>query len=342
MYITLDNGSQLWFAGLDQKDRTEKILGMEFLTIFLNEASQLSYDAYGTIKTRLAQKVCLIDDEGNVVKKARNLLFIDENPPSKKHWTYKLFVENVDPEENKSVDPSRYSSLRMNPIDNLDNISSEYMDILNSMSLRKQKRFKDGEFSDDSDSALWTDDLINATRVRRDKDGNLPVILKRIVVAIDPAVSSKDTSDETGIVVAGVGFNDHLYVLEDDSDIYKPNEWAARAIVLYKKYKADCIIGEVNNGGDMIEAVLRNIDQRVSYKGVHATRDKLTRAEPIAAIYEQGKAHHVDQLLELELEMTTWESKKGEKSPNRIDALVWAATELIISNSVKKAPKYSF
>jgi phage terminase large subunit-like protein len=222
----------------------------------------------------------------------------------------------------------------MNPDDNMENISADYLETLESMPLRKRIRFKDGNFSDDSENALWSDDLINATRLRRDKDGNLPITLKRIVIAIDPAVTSRDTSDETGIVAAGVGFDGHLYVLEDQSDIYKPNEWAKQAIALYNKYKADRIIGEVNNGGELIEAVLRNVDPMVSYQSVNATRDKLTRAEPIAAIYEQGKAHHVDQLLELELEMTTWESKKGEKSPNRIDALVWAATELILSSSV--------
>lgn len=323
-FITLPNGSELWIAGLDDKDRSEKILGMEFLSVFLNEASQISYNAYNTIKTRLAQKI-----DG-----VKPMLFIDANPPSKKHWMYKVFIQHVDPEDNTSLKGVNYAHIKMNPDDNLDNISADYLDTLDSMPLRKRIRFRDGEFADDSESALWTDDLINATRVRSLPDGSLPVPLKRIVVSIDPAVTSTDTSDETGLIVAGVGFDDHLYVLEDRTDVYKPNEWAREAIVLYNKYKADRIIGEVNNGGDLIEAVLRNIDPKISYKAVHATRDKLTRAEPIAAYYEEGKAHHVDQLPELELEMTTWESKKGEKSPNRIDALVWAATELIISSSV--------
>jgi predicted phage terminase large subunit-like protein len=319
-YLELENGSQIWIAGLDDKDRTEKILGMEFLTVFLNEASQISYNTYTIIKTRLAQKISRVQPQ----------LFIDANPPSKKHWLYRVFVEHTDPESNTALTPARYQWLKMNPDQNIANISKDYLDTLDSLPLRKRQRFRDGEFSDDSEGALWTDDLLNGTRLQRNPDGTLPVSLKRIVIAIDPAVSSKDTSDETGIIVAGLGFDNHLYVLDDATGSYSPTEWANRAIALYNHYRADRIIGEVNNGGDLIEAVLRNVETRVSYKGVHATRDKLTRAEPIAAIYEQGKAHHIDQLLELELEMTSWEARRAKKSPNRIDALVWAATELCL------------
>ena len=133
--------------------------------------------------------------------------------------------------------------------------------------------------------------------------------------------------------MAGIGFDDHFYPLEDLTDIYTPDGWAKQAVSAYYRWNADRVIAEVNNGGDLVEAVIRQIDKNVSYKSVHATRDKLTRAEPIAALYEQGKAHHVGQLLDLELEMTSWESKKGEKSPNRIDALVWAGTELVLNAS---------
>ncbi len=333
-YLELDNGSQIWLAGLDDKDRTEKILGMEFLTVFLNEASQISYEAYTTLKTRLAQKI----------DNAKPQLFVDANPPSKKHWMYQVFCQFNEPETNTSLVESRYASLLMNPADNSRNINKEYMATLNSLPLRKRKRFRDGEFADDSECALWTDDLINATRLRRLADGTLPISLRRIVVAIDPAVSSKDTSDETGIIVAGLGFDDHLYVLEDKTDHYPgPTDWARRAVALYQHYRADRIIGEVNNGGDLIENVLRSVNPAISYKAVHATRDKLTRAEPVAAIYEQGKAHHIDQLLDLELEMTSWEAKKGEKSPNRIDALVWAATDLCLSDTyISGRAKFGF
>lgn len=324
-YITFPNGSEIWIGGLDDKDRSEKILGMEFLTIFVNEASQISYEAYTTLITRLAQKI-----EG-----ARNLLFIDENPPSKKHWTYKLFVQKVEPENNVSLSHvDQYGVLKMNPADNLDNISEEYMQLLDSLPERKKKRFLRGEFGDDNEGALWTDEMIARGRVKECPP------LKRIVVSIDPAVTSKDTSDETGIIVSGIGFDDHLYVLEDATDTYTPTEWATKGVDLYRKWKADRIVGEVNNGGDLIETVIRTIDKTVSYRGVHATRDKLTRAEPVSALYEESSvkpnmAHHVGELPELELEMTSWEAQKGEKSPNRIDALVWSAYELNLVGTVE-------
>ena len=318
-FITLPNGSEIWIGGLDDKDRSEKILGMEFLTIFVNEASQISYEAYTTLLTRLAQ----------LIPGAKNLLFIDCNPPSKKHWLYKIFVDRIEPETNTSLSyVDQYGHLKMNPADNVENISSAYLELLNALPERKKKRFLRGEFGDDNEGALWTDDLINGLRVV-----NQPAF-KRIVIAIDPAVTSKDTSDETGIVAAGEGFDGHFYVLEDASDTYPVTDWAKKAVMLYYKYSADRIIAEVNNGGDLVEAVIRQVDKNVPYSSVHATRDKLTRAEPVASLYEQGKAHHIGQHLDLELEMTSWESKKGEKSPNRIDALVWAATELILDASV--------
>lgn len=325
-FITFPNGSEIWIGGLDDKERAEKILGMEFLTIFVNEASQISYEAYTTLLTRLAQNI-----DG-----ARNMLFIDENPPSKKHWTYKIFFNKVEPETNISLSHvDQYGVLHMNPEDNLENISKDYMDLLASLPSRKKKRFLKGEFADETEGALWSEELINNTRVSGSSAWNIETKqpnYRRIVVAIDPAVTSKDTSDETGIVVVAEGFDGHLYVLEDQSDIYTPNEWAKKAVLLYRKYKADRVIGEVNNGGDLIEAVLRQVDENISYKSVHATRDKLTRAEPVAALYEQGKAHHVGEHAELELEMTSWSAKAGEKSPNRIDALVWGATELVLAD----------
>lgn len=325
-FITLPNGSEIWIGGLDDKERSEKILGMEFLTIFVNEASQISYEAYTTLLTRLAQQI-----DG-----ARNLLFIDENPPSKKHWTYKIFFGHVEPETNVSLSYiDQYGHLHMNPADNVQNISKDYMELLESLPARKKKRFLKGEFADETEGALWTDELINGGRLPYSSSWSLESkapVYERIVIAIDPAVTSKDTSDETGIVVTAKGYDGHLYVLEDQSDIYTPSDWAKKAVSLYRKYKADRIIGEVNNGGDLIEAVIRQVDDNVSYKSVHATRDKLTRAEPVAALYEQGKAHHIGELSELELEMTSWSAKAGEKSPNRIDALVWGATELILDS----------
>lgn len=155
--------------------------------------------------------------------------------------------------------------------------------------------------------------------------------MKRIVVAIDPAVTSSEGADETGIIAAGVGVDGFYYVLTDRSARLSPDGWANRAIQAYRDFKADRIIGEVNNGGEMIELTLRTIDGNIPYKAVHASRGKQARAEPIAALYEQGKVFHVQQFEQLEDQLLTWTPEVG-KSPDRLDALVWAISELMPSS----------
>lgn len=323
-FVTLPNGSEIWIGGLDDKERSEKILGMEFLNVFVNEASQISYDAFTTLLTRLAQKI-----DG-----ARNRLFVDMNPPSKKHWTYKIWVEHKEPDDNTDLAESYVDdlgSLRMNPVDNLDNISEDYLKLLETMPERKKKRFLRGEFGDDNEGALWDDEMIARNRVSK------PPKLKRVVIAVDPSVTSKDTSDECGLVACAEGMDGDFYILEDASDIYTPTQWAEKCVHLYRKWKADRVVAEVNNGGDLVETVIRGVDKNVAYKSVHATRDKLTRAEPVSALWEQDRAHHAGHFPELELEMTSWEAKTGEKSPNRIDAVVWGATELALTDTFEFA-----
>ena len=179
-----------------------------------------------------------------------------------------------------------------------------------------------GEDIDDVDGALWNRGVIEA--YRRD----VPAILLRVVVAIDPSASNDENSDETGIIVAGMGDDGHGYVLDDVSLVGSPHERATAAIDAYRHWQADRVVGEVNNGGDMIEYMLRTVDPNVPYTAVHASRGKQTRAEPIAAMYEQGRWHHVGRFPDLEDQMCTW--VPGMKSPDRMDALVWAATELFI------------
>jgi hypothetical protein len=178
-------------------------------------------------------------------------------------------------------------------------------------------------FMADAKGALWKRDIINAGRVNQAPD------LVRVVVAIDPSVTNTDKSDEAGVVAAGLGVDGRAYVLEDLSLKASPNGWASVGVNAYHKLNADRIVGEVNNGGDMVETVVRTVDPRVSYKKVHASRGKHTRAEPIAALYEQGKVSHVGfNLVSLENQMCTW--VPGAKSPDRMDALVWALTELML------------
>lgn len=262
-------------------------------------------------------------------KGVQNRVIIVLNPAKKTHWIYKRFFEGCDVKSGFNGVKDDVTYIHTTYLDNIDNLDQTFIDEMNrlkALNIKKYNHIALGEWASvNEEEALWKQNIIDATRV-----AECPP-LKRIVIAIDPAVTSKDTSDETGIMAAGIGFDDEMYVLEDKSGIYTPTDWCKTAVMLYNKWKADRIIGEVNNGGDLIETVLRTIDKNIPYKGVHATRDKFTRAEPIAALYEQGKAHHVGRLLELEYEQTSWEAKKGDKSPNRIDALVWAGTELQVA-----------
>jgi phage terminase large subunit-like protein len=176
----------------------------------------------------------------------------------------------------------------------------------------------------DAEGALWTRAAIEAARVKV-----LPA-LRRIVVAIDPAATSSEDASETGIVVAAVGEDGHGYVIEDLSGQFTPDGWATIAVNAYKTQQADRIIAEQNNGGEMVEHTVRTVDKAVSYRAVHASRGKRTRAEPVAALYEQGRIHHLGYLGNLEDQMCTWDARAGARSPDRMDALVWALTDLII------------
>lgn len=182
-----------------------------------------------------------------------------------------------------------------------------------------------GELLEDVPGALWTRAMIDGARVAAAPD------LKRIVVAIDPAVTSGEQADETGIVVVGVGVDKEFYVLADRSCRLSPDGWARRAVEAFREFEADRIVAEVNNGGELVEQVLRTIDARIPYRAVHASKGKRVRAEPIAALYEQGRCHHVGSFLQLEDQMVamTLDGYAGPGSPDRLDSLVWSATDLL-------------
>jgi phage terminase large subunit-like protein len=197
----------------------------------------------------------------------------------------------------------------------------------------------DGELLSDTPGALWQLDWLDRDRVDRAPQ------LKRIVVAIDPAVSTSEGSDETGIVVAGIDNAEHVYVLEDLSGKFGPDEWARRAVVAYHRWSADRIIGEKNNGGDMIESVIRSVEKNIPYKAVHASRGKVIRAEPVSALYEQSKVHHVGAaMVSLEDQLCSFTSDFDRShagySPDRLDALVWAITELAVQAFEVPIPQF--
>ena len=178
----------------------------------------------------------------------------------------------------------------------------------------------------DVEGALWNYKDIETTRIKKDELPNM----ERIVVSIDPAVTNKQTSDETGIIVAGKGIDNRYYILKDCSVKTTPEKWMRKAIDEYYLHDADRIIAEVNNGGDLVEKLLRTIDKDISYKAVRATRGKTVRAEPISALYEQKKVSHVGIFNELEEQLCSYTG--GTKSPDRFDALVWALSELSTSS----------
>lgn len=178
-----------------------------------------------------------------------------------------------------------------------------------------------GEILDNVEGALWTREMIESARVTEAPP------LVRVVVAIDPAVTSSSTSDETGIVCAGVSSAGEYYILDDKSLRASPDKWARQAVNLYHEYKADKIVAETNNGGDMVIMLLKQVDAGIATKKVTATRGKQLRAEPISSLYEQGKVHHIGYFPELESQMCEWTPLSNE-SPDRLDALVWALTEL--------------
>ena len=207
-----------------------------------------------------------------------------------------------------------------------------------------------GKILDEAKGALWSRALLDSTRIRPPHQ-KVP-LFSRIVVGVDPMVTdiasevetslSQDAQNtlqdmpggsETGIIVAGLGVNGHGYVLDDLSLSASPLTWANKALWGLEKWSADRIIGEENNGGALIEVTLRSIKGNVPYKGVHASRGKITRAEPVAALYEQNKVHHVGIFPQLESQLVKFTGNPTQKSPDRLDALVWAITELMLGDT---------
>jgi phage terminase large subunit-like protein len=177
------------------------------------------------------------------------------------------------------------------------------------------------EILEDVEGALFNSANIEQNRIEVTPE------MKKINVSIDPAVTANKNSDETGIIVVGKGVDDRYYILGDYSGVFSPDVWIKRAIELYYKFDADRIVCEVNNGGDLIEKLLRVQDVNVPYTSVRATRGKMLRAEPISSIYERNLCSHVGYYKELEEQMCSY-TADTIKSPDRLDALVWGITSL--------------
>ena len=317
----LPNGSQIWFAGLDDRERTEKALGNEYSSIMLNECSQISLSARNLIMTRLAQNV------GLALK-----CFLDCNPPISTHWSHRLFIEKREATApyKKLRNPESFAALQMNPVHNAEHLPAEYLEQLQSLPARERARFFDGRWGDLNESALWTFDTIETHRVTKRPD------LQRIIVAVDPSGTKggDDGGDYVGIIVVGLGLDGACYVLDDASVKAPPAVWGKVVVSCYDRHGADCIVAEVNFGGAMVEQVMQaaasDARMRIRFKEVRAARGKVVRAEPIAALYETGKVRHVGSFQELEDQLIafTTHGYMGDGSPDRADALIWGITEL--------------
>jgi phage terminase large subunit-like protein len=323
------NGSEIWFGGLDDKERMEKILGNEYVTIFPNECSQISWDGIQMLITRLAQKVMqVIEGRQSLPMKLR--MYFDCNPPSKAHWTFRVFRQKVDPVTRAPLPrPDDYTSVQMNPRDNAENLSPQYLLTLSGMSARMRRRFELGEFSDATPNALFDESLIDRWRVM---DGNLPSFV-RVVVAVDPSGSGDEDNadnDEIGIVAAALGQDGIGYVIEDVSCKAGPATWGKIATDAFERHSADSVVGETNFGGEMVRQTILTARPRTPFKKVVASRGKVARAEPFSALYEQGKVRHVGILSKLEDELCAMSTTgyTGRGSPNRADAVIWALAEL--------------
>jgi phage terminase large subunit-like protein len=327
-FIAFENGSEIWFGGLDDKERTEKILGNEYATIYLNECSQIPWNGRNMVVTRLAQLAqTLIKGREPTPLKPR--MYYDCNPPNKSHWTYLLFVKKVDPETKQPLPrPEDFASFQMNPQDNAENLSAGYLDTLASLSPRLRKRFLAGEFADANPNALFPDEVIDRWR----HEGSVPEMV-RVVVAVDPSGSDdadNADNDEIGIFVAGLGVDGNCYVLEDCTVKAGPATWGRVATSAFDRHAADMVVGETNYGGAMVKHVIQTSRPRTPFQAVTASRGKAVRAEPISALYEEGKVRHVGIFRELEDELSAFSTVGylGDKSPNRADALIWALTAL--------------
>ena len=308
-YYECPNGSTIWVGGLDDKDRTEKILGNEYATIFLNEASQISFDSFEMLITRL-----------NAPRQLEGKIIIDYNPPSIMHWGYRIFHKREFP-DGRPVPEDDYQFIKINPIDNQANISKTYLDNLKNLSASKRKRFLEGDYSLDSGK------LFRRSWIQYAGNDALPEFAK-IVVGVDP--SGSVGGDEIGIVVSGefVEGDTKKYMVLDDYSLHgTPKQWAAEVASAYRRWEANYVVAEKNYGGDMVGSTIENAQPGIPVQLITSSRGKVLRAEPVSALYEKNLVKHRIPFSELEDEMCTFDPDISE-SPNRMDALVFSISSM--------------
>ena len=324
-YTNIRSGSELIFTGIKTSsgNQTANLKSIEGLTTWLmEEAEELVDDGTDT-------EACTFDkiDDSIRLKGVDLRTILTWNPTDEESFIYKRFFKErgVDIKFNGIKDDVLYIYTTYH--DNIDNLHDTFVDKANRVRESNYARYQHiylGIPISENANALWKKrTMIDPFRV-----ASAPPELKRIVVSVDPSVTSTGKQDECGIVVCGEDHKGNYYVLDDLSDMYSPREWGLAVVGAYKKWNADNIIAEVNQGGDLVEMNIRNTDRNIPVKKVRATRGKILRAEPVSALYEEGRVHHVGHYVKLEDEMCSYTGDDKEQSPNRLDALVYGIAEL--------------
>jgi len=310
--INIKTGSKILFRGIktSQGTATANLKSISGVTTFVVEEAEelIDEDVFDRIDLSVR------------AKNIPNRVLLIMNPAFKSHWVYKRWVHNPKPE---------CTYIHTTYQDNIKNLSESFVEQAERVKIENVHRYEHlflGKWLDDAEGLLWNRQIIERSRVT-----NKP-ILNRIVVAIDPAITANLESDETGIVICGKDANGNGYVLEDLSGKFSPNEWGIVAVKAFERWGADCIVAEKNQGGDMVESVLRASGAKYRVKLVTATKGKYVRAEPIYSLYEQSKIYHFGLFPILESQMISFDPEKG-KSPDRVDAMVWGFTELMLGSN---------
>jgi len=305
--INIKTGSKILFRGIktSQGTATANLKSIAGVTVWvLDEAEELTdKDTFDKIDLSIR------------AKHSPNQVILVLNPSYKTHWIYKYWFEQK---------RSDTLYIETSYLDNLSNLSQSFIDTAENTKAQNIERYNHlflGYWLDEAEGILWNSQIIERSRITK-----APENLKTIV-AIDPATTSTATSDETGIVVIGTD-NRKYYLLDDFSGKYTPNEWAKVARKAFEQYDCHYYVAEKNQGGDMVKAVLQQEDPNNLIKLVQATKGKYTRAEPIYALYEQGKVYHVGVHPILERQMVTFNPNENKQSPDRVDALVWGLIDL--------------
>jgi phage terminase large subunit-like protein len=306
--VMFSNGAEALFRSAEDPER---LRGPNAAWAWIDEGALCYPETWTVTIGRLRQGGMVGPCWVTTTPKPRNVGGAGEN------WTRRVFVTDATDET-----ALFRGSTAANPF-----VPQAYVRSLRSQyTARLARQELDAEYLTDHEGALWTHAMLEDRRAA-------PSDLVRAVVAVDPSGGSDPENDEQGIVVAGLGPDGRGYVLADRTCRLSPDGWGRRAVQACVDFKADAIIGEANFGGDMVEAVIRTaagaMGVSVTYKGVHASRGKAVRAQPVSALYEQGRVSHCEVFAELEDELTSWTPESG-RSPNRLDALVWACAELLV------------